>query len=125
MVTDHPGRQQPSDRLVDFTTLVRQLFWVGVVLGGVVVTGAVLEGLLRGLTFGVLVQWATVWVLALVVTAAVLVAVHALGGAGRARRRGERLSSDDVGALPVLPERPRRDVPDHDGTDHDGTDRHE
>lgn len=103
MTEEHPG----SDRLVDFTVLIRQLFWVAVVLGGVAVAGAVVQGLVQGLTFAILGQWAALWLLGLVVAAAVAVAAHSFGGAGRARRRGERLSSDDVGALPVLPERPR------------------
>lgn len=118
VVDEHADAQRPPEaaegsrprapgRLIDFTALVRGLFWAAVVLGGLAVAGAVVQGLVQGLTFAILLQWATLWLLGLVVAAAALVAAHALRGAGRARRRGERLSSDDVGALPVLPEHPR------------------
>lgn len=103
-MTDAPDRS--PHRLVDFPALVRRLFWVAVVLGGVAVAGAVLQGLLRGLTFGVLLLWGTLWVVGMVVAGAVTAALHAVGGAGRARRRGERLASRDVGAMPTLPSRP-------------------
>ena len=86
--------------LLDFAKLVRRLFWIAVVLAAVAVAGAVIQGLVAGLTFGVLVQWGALYAVAVVVVGAITIAVHALRGAGRARQRGERLSSDDVGLIP-------------------------
>lgn len=102
-------REEP--RLVDFQKLVTRLFWTAVVLGAVAVTGATIQGLVSGLTFAVLLQWGALFALALVVIGAGLLAVHAIGGAKRARARGERLTSEGVGLVP-----PR-------GQDHGGEDR--
>ena len=86
--------------LLDFAKLVRRLFWIAVVLAAVAVAGAVIQGLVAGLTFEVLVQWGALYAVVVVVVGAATIAVHALRGAGRARQRGERLSSEDVGLIP-------------------------
>lgn len=89
-----------DEPLVDFDAVPRALrLAVGLITVGVLV-GAVVDGLLRGLTFQTLGRWAGIYVVVLVLVAAVVTAVHALRGAGRAGSRGERLTSDDVGLLP-------------------------
>ena len=62
--------------------------------------GATIQGLLQGLTFAVLLQWGAIFGVVFVVVGAGLVALHAVGGARRARSRGQRLTSDDVGFTP-------------------------
>ena len=64
----------------------------------------VVDGLANGLSFAIMARWAGVFLLAMTLSAAVLVAVHALRGADDAQRRGERLSGGDVGLIP--PRRP-------------------
>ena len=95
--------REPSDdqdRLVDFRVVVRRLFWAAVVLAAGAVVGATVQGVIRGLTFAVLVQWTALFALAFVIVGAGLLAAHAIGGARAARRRGERLASNDIGLAP-------------------------
>jgi hypothetical protein len=95
-------------RLIDFPTLATRLFWTAVILGAVAVAGATIQGLVFGLTFAVLLQWGALFLVTFVVIGAGVIAVHAVGGARRARERGERLTSDDVGLVP--PKADRRDA---------------
>ena len=87
-------------QLIDFRTVVTRLFWTAVVLGAVAVVGAAVQGWASGLTFAVLLRWGALFALAFVVIGAGIVAVSAVGGARRARRRGERLTSEDVRLIP-------------------------
>lgn len=99
----------PDDEpLVDLLPLGRRLFWIAVALAALAVAGAVVEGLLAGLTFGVLVGWGARWAAAVVLAGAVVVAASALTGARRASGRGERLGSDDVGLTLPRPQRSPR-----------------
>jgi hypothetical protein len=86
--------------IVEFGTLSRRLQTGGLVLAGLALLGCVADGVLRGLTFATIGRWAGIFAVALLLTSAVVVAVHALAGAGRAGRRGDRLSSPDVGIGP-------------------------
>jgi hypothetical protein len=67
----------------------------------------IVDGMLNGLSFGMMLRWTGLAVLILLALAIGSVAVHALRGAGSAQRQGERLSSDDVGLRPRR--RPPRD----------------
>lgn len=96
-----------DEPLLDLRPLGRRLFWIAVVLAALAVAGAVAEGLLAGLTFGVLLSWGARWAAAVVLAGAVVVAISALGGARRASKRGERLGSDDVRLTPSRPLTPR------------------
>lgn len=87
-------------RPVDFSALARRLQTVAGVLGVLALGGAILEGLLSGLTFAVLITWAVGYVAAVLLVAGVLVALHAYRGADAAQRHGRRLSGPDVGLLP-------------------------
>lgn len=99
-----PGQAGDGDRqLLDFSRLVRRLFWTAVSLAAVAVAGATVQGLVSGLTFSVLGQWAALFAVVLIVAWAAVIAIHAAGGARRARRRGERLSGDDVRLVPPAP----------------------
>lgn len=103
MSDDVTEREQ---RLLDFPALARRLQGVAGVLAVVAVVGAVVEALLVGLYFSLLIRWASGFVAALLIATAITVALHAYRGADSAQRRGERLSGPDVG---LLPPRPRRD----------------
>ena len=103
------GPSDEPDRLVDFRLVVTRLFWAAVVLAAGAVVGATVQGVIRGLTFAVLVQWAALFALAFVIVGAALIAAHAIGGARAARRRGERLGSDDIGLTPRGLRRGRND----------------
>lgn len=91
---------RPRARIADFPPLAARLRGLAAVLGVATLLAMVVDGVLRGLSFGSMVLWVSVYVVCLVVTAAVTVAVHALRGADTAQRRGERLSGDDVGLMP-------------------------
>lgn len=93
-----PAEPEP---IVRFEGAGRRLLG-GVVLpvAGIALAGAVVDGAVRGLTFALLGRWAGLFVVGVVLGAAVATALHALGGAGRAGARGERLSSPDVGIAP-------------------------
>lgn len=76
-------------------------------VAGAVLVGAliaiVIDGMLNGLSFAVMLRWAGAAVIGLLLLAMIGVAVHALRGAGSAQRRGERLAADDVGLMPRRP----------------------
>ena len=95
-----------SGSLLDNRVLGARLVVAAGALGVLAVGGMVVEGLVSGLTFGTMLRWAGLFAVAMLVTSALLVAFGALRGAGRAQRRGERLSGSDVGVLP--PARRRR-----------------
>ncbi len=86
--------------LVDFGPVPRRLQTVGGVLAALSLLGCVVDGVLNGLTFALMGRWVGIFVVTMVGAAAVTTALHALGGADRAGRRGERLSSVDVGIAP-------------------------
>lgn len=92
--------QPPESPLVDFGEMPRRLQSVAGVAGAVALVGCVVDGALNGLTFALMGRWAGVFGIGLVAGMAVMTAVHALGGADRAGKRGERLSSPDVGLSP-------------------------
>ncbi|HEY8339006.1 MAG TPA: hypothetical protein VIK95_04010 [Egibacteraceae bacterium] len=97
----------PSRRgLVDFRELGGRLWLATGVLGALALGACIVDALLNGLTFALMARWAAAFLATMIVVAGVLVAVHAAGGARRARARGERLSSDGTGLLP-----PRRREP--------------
>lgn len=102
--TDVPQHGRPGDpadeRLLDFAALRARVGNVLIPVAGIALVGAIVEGLLRGLTFGLLGRWFGIFVVASVLGVAVVTALHAAGGADRAGRRGERLSGDDVGLAP-------------------------
>jgi hypothetical protein len=87
-------------RLLDFPALAGRLQTAAGVLAVVAVVGAIVEALIDGLNFGLLLRWATLYVVALLFAAAVVVALHAYRGAETAQERGERLSGRDVGLAP-------------------------
>jgi hypothetical protein len=86
--------------LVDFTGLPARLQAVGVGLAALALLGCVVDGVLNGLTFALMARWVGIFGGALLLATAVTTALHALGGAGRASARGERLASPDVGVAP-------------------------
>lgn len=101
---DHRTTDPTPDRpagLVDFAALGRRLRRAVTVMGCIGAVLALGDALLNGLSIGRLAVWAFVLVVGIVVADTAFVAVHALRGADRAQRRGERLSSDDVGLLPT------------------------
>jgi hypothetical protein len=100
------NQQQRGSELVDFTRLAGRLRIAAGVLAVAAVAGSVIDGLLHGLTFSLLIRWATGFVAATLVVTAVLGAVYAVRGATGAQRRGQRLSGGDTGFLP--PRRPWR-----------------
>jgi hypothetical protein len=85
---------------VEFTPLARRLRAVAAGLAVVTLLAIVIDGMVRGLSFGGMILWLSVFVASLLLAVAVVVALHALRGAGTAQQRGERLSGDDVGLLP-------------------------
>ena len=97
-----PERMDTPDHepLVDFDALRGRVGGVLVPLAGLSLLGAVVDGAIRGLTFALLGRWAGIFILVTIFAIAVLTAMHALAGAGRAERRGERLASPDVGLSP-------------------------
>jgi hypothetical protein len=92
------GRHETG--LLDFRRLAVRLRGAAVLLGVVAVAGIIVDGLRSGLTFAVMVRWAGMFVLGVLLVAAVLVALHALHGADIVQRRGESLSGPDVGLVP-------------------------
>lgn len=93
-----PERQESA--LLAFGPLLARLQTAAGVLAVLALAAIVVDGLRNGLSFAIMGRWIGVYVAAMLVASAVAVAVHALGGAGRAQRRGERLSSPDVGLAP-------------------------
>jgi hypothetical protein len=92
--------QPDPDQPDDMGTLAGWLRAVAIGLVFVAILGAVIDGLVRGLTFAVLARWVGLYLAGWLVASAVVVAVHAGRRAGAAQRRGERLSGDDVGLIP-------------------------
>jgi 4-amino-4-deoxy-L-arabinose transferase-like glycosyltransferase len=95
----------PHEPLLDFSALALQLRRVVPVIAALAVLGGVGELVTAGASAALAVRWVTIFVVALLATMAVLTGVHAMGGADRAQRRGERLSSDDVRLTPPPRER--------------------
>jgi high-affinity Fe2+/Pb2+ permease len=91
---------RPDERLTDFPSLGARLRALATGLAVVTLLAIVVDGMVRGLSFGSMVLWLSVFAVFLLVGTAVSVALHALRGAGEAQRRGERLSGEDVGILP-------------------------
>lgn len=94
------GRTDRDRTLIDFSGVPRRLQTAGGILAAVMVAGCVLDGAVNGLTFGVIGRWAGLFAGAMLLTTAVITASHALTGADRASKRGQRLSSPDVGIRP-------------------------
>jgi hypothetical protein len=91
---------QEPPRLVAFSAVAG---WVRVgagVLAVLALIGVVVDGLVNGLTFGVMVRWLSLLVVGILLLAGVSAAVSAVRGASAVQRRGERLSGEDVGLLP-------------------------
>lgn len=106
-----PGTPKPEpepEAIVAFGPLARHLARTAGALGALAFVGLVAQGVGQGLTFRLMGAWAAAWLLSFALVSAALAAAHALGGAGRAQRRGERLASSDVGL------RPRREPPSDD-----------
>ncbi|HUH07156.1 MAG TPA: hypothetical protein VML96_05035 [Egibacteraceae bacterium] len=91
------NRQQ---RLLDLPAFARRLRVAAAALAVLALIGAAVDGMLTGLEFAGLLQWFGLFLVALVVVGAILVAVDAYRGADRAQRQGQRLSGRDVGMLP-------------------------
>ncbi|HUG83494.1 MAG TPA: hypothetical protein VMM13_02970 [Euzebya sp.] len=91
---------QHEPPLVDFSVMPRRMLSVAGVVGGLALIGCVVDGALNGLTFALMGRWVGVFVVGVVVGTAVMTAVHAVGGADRAGRNGQRLASPDVGLSP-------------------------
>jgi hypothetical protein len=91
--------EQPRP-LVDFSDVPGRLQTTAGIIAALAVIGCVVDGALNGLTFALMAKWAGLFAVTLLVTTAVVTAFHALGGADRADKRGERLSSPDVGISP-------------------------
>jgi hypothetical protein len=96
-VTDE---RAPDDPLLDFAALSGRLGRVVPIVAALAVLGAAGELVTAGASLALVVRWASIFVALLLAVLAVLTATHALGGADRAQRRGERLASDDVRLLP-------------------------
>jgi uncharacterized membrane protein YcfT len=75
-----------DDRRVQ--AVVVRVFWTAVVLGAIAVAGATLHGLMRGLTFSVLLQWGVLFFLAMPIVGAVVVWLHFRRRAGRSTVSG-------------------------------------
>lgn len=90
----------PGERVVEFPPLAGRLRATAAVLAVGTLLAMVVDGVVRGLSFGAMVVWVSVFVVTFLISAAVTVALHALRGADRAQRRGDRLSGDDVGLVP-------------------------
>jgi hypothetical protein len=90
----------PTSSSGDLGRLGRWLRTVAIGLIFVAVLAAVIDGLVRGLTFAVLARWAGVYLAAWLIVSAAVVAIDAARRASAAQRRGERLSDDDVGLIP-------------------------
>jgi hypothetical protein len=89
--------------LLDFAALGGRLRRVLPVLTALAVLGAGIEALGAGVSPTLVVRWASILVALVLAALAVLTGLHALDGADRAQRRGERLSGGDVGLMPPRP----------------------
>jgi ethanolamine transporter EutH len=97
-----------DDPLLDFAEPLARARRLVVPLVALALLAALVEGALLGFSAGAVVRWLAVAAVVGGGLLAVLTALHALGGADRAQRRGERLSGDDVRLRPPLPRRRRR-----------------
>jgi hypothetical protein len=70
------------------------------VLAVLALVAVVVDGVVNGLSFGLMVRWTGLLIAALVLLAGVAAAVSAVRGAAAAGRRGDSLSEGDVGLLP-------------------------
>jgi hypothetical protein len=95
-----------TDGAGGMSRLARWLRMVAIGLAFLAIFAAVIDGLVRGLTFAVLARWAGAYLAAWLLVSAAVVAVDAGRRATGAQRRGERLSDEDVGLVP--PRRRRR-----------------
>ena len=95
-----PEEGATGGTLVDFDLLRHRVGATLAPIAGLSLLGMVVDGAIRGLTFALMGRWVGIFVLVSVFGIAVMTALHALGGAGRAEERGERLSSPDVGLAP-------------------------
>ncbi|MGI9018383.1 MAG: hypothetical protein ACR2HR_14985 [Euzebya sp.] len=86
--------------LVDFSDVPGRLQTSAGILSALAVLGCVIDGALNGLTFALMGRWVGIFAVAMLIATAVITAGHALGGADRAGKRGERLASPDVGLSP-------------------------
>jgi hypothetical protein len=105
--------------LVDFSVVPRRLQTVGMVLAALALLGCVVDGVVNGLTFALMGRWVGLFAVVMLVATAVTTALHALGGADRAGKRGVRLASPDVGIGPrrFAPAEPQEPDPTPAGED--------
>lgn len=96
----HPRSGEHGDEIVAFGPLAGRIGTAAGVLAVLAFVGVVIQGVQQGLSFGLMGRWGALWLIAVAFSAALLAAVHALGGANRAQRRGERLAGHDVGLWP-------------------------
>ena len=92
--------ESEPEQLVDFAQVPRRLQTAVALAAAAALLGCVIDGALNGLTFALMGRWGGVFVLLALLFGAAVTAFHALGGADRAGRRGERLASPDVGLSP-------------------------
>jgi hypothetical protein len=97
--------------LLDFAAPLARLRRLAPAIGALAVVGATADALTGGLSVGVAVRWLTAAAAMTLAALAVLTALHALTGADRAQRRGERLAGEDVGLLPARRNGPDRPSP--------------
>ena len=96
--------QRDDEQLLDYRALAGRLALTALVLGAATFVAVVVQGLQEGLSFRLMGRWLAVYVAVYLLAGGVLTAAHALQGARRARRRGGRLGSSDVGLTPRRPE---------------------
>ncbi len=100
-----PGGAPPDPApLLDFAAVRARLRRLVLGAAVVAVVGMGAEAVTGGAVGAVLGRWVGVFGVLVLLGAAAVVALSALGGADRVQRRGERLAGDDVGFLP--PRRP-------------------
>jgi len=90
----------PRGPIVEFPRLAARVRTSVAVLAALALVAVLVDGLVNGLSFTVMIRWLSAFVVGLVVVIGVNVALHALRGAGTAQRQGERLAGDDVGLVP-------------------------
>lgn len=102
MRMSEPSPQDPIRpiRPIGFPALAGWVRTGAAVLAVLTLIGVVVDGLVSGLTFALMLRWLSLLLAGIVLLAGISAAVHALRGAQAAQRRGERLSGDDVGLLP-------------------------
>lgn len=90
--------------LLDFAALGRRLRVAAAVLAGLAAAGVLAEALLGRPAGPAALRWGTGATAAFLLVTAALVALQAYRAADAIQRRGQRLSTDDVGLFP--PRRP-------------------